>query len=113
MTEPGKMCENVLISKTIIPNSLDNVPVRVLNVSDSPVHLRDGMLVAGLSAIVEPQAAECGEMDNSDDRTAPALNRGLVDRIHVSVSDRARLRLTELLMEFSDTLIWRIRSGTY
>ena len=97
VTEAREVTPGVCTSRTVVPDRED-VPVRVTNVTRSPVVMKAGTVVSDLDPA---WACETSDTLSSTDCHGPGPELlGMVDE---SVSDNDRRRLISLLTEFSDT----------
>ena len=97
VTEAREVTPGVCVSRTVVPERNENVPVRVINVTKTPVAVRAGTVVSDLDS-----AQVCG-VQNEPKVTGQepgATLLGMVDEVHESVSDEDRRRLSSLLTEF-------------
>ena len=101
VTETRLLRPGVHVSRTVVPERSEDVPVRVVNLTDDPVPIRAGTVVANLDV-----AEVCG----ADELTTPKERRdadpvlqSLVEKVDSSVRREQQDQLTDLLTEFLDT----------
>ena len=101
VTEAREVTPGVCTSRTVVPDRGEDVPVRVINVTRSPVVMKAGTVVSDLDPA---WACETPDTSSSADCHGPGPELlGMVDGVDESVSDNDRRRLISLLTEFSDT----------
>jgi len=86
------------VSRTVVPDRDEDVPVRVINVTRSPVVMKAGTIISDLDS-----AHMCGVQNGgttSGQGPGPTV-LGMVDNVDESVSDEDRRRLVSLLTELS------------
>ena len=96
VTEPREIKAGLIVGRTILPKRIEDLPIRVLNLSDTEVFLKKGDEVAEASPVevrgvptVEPSVRDFEYVD------------GLLDAVHDSVSVEEKDKLKEILHEFS------------
>ena len=98
VTGTRELCPGVRVSRTIVPDRSENIPVRVVNLNKCPVTVRAGALVSDL----EP-AEVCGATESSSspgDGTDDTVLRSMVDGVDESVRTEDQQRLLSVLKEF-------------
>jgi len=86
------------MSRTVIPDRDENLPVRVINITKSPVIVKTGTVVSDLDS------AQVFGVQNQSTVTSQgpgATLLDIVDEVDESVSNEDRRRLASLLAEFS------------
>ena len=82
------------MSRTVVPDRDEDVPVRVINVTKNPVSVKAGTVISDLDS------AQVCDVQNeavaSEQGPGPTL-LGMVDDVDESVSDEDRRRLVSLL----------------
>jgi Reverse transcriptase (RNA-dependent DNA polymerase) len=89
------------VAQTVIPNRLTNIPVRILNVNDTPTFMVTGDVIANLSPVELCDAEDNGSNSEvSVDRIA-AMSK-IIAGTDETVPENERNKLLELLKEFSE-----------
>ena len=101
MTEARELTDGLLVSRTVIPPRLDNVPVRVMNVTRVPIELQPGMTVTTLQQ-VEPLVTSDANSSNITVEQNSVLH-ALVDSVDPEVPAKVREQLLDTLKEYHDT----------
>jgi len=102
MTEPKEMRPGLLVARVIVPSRYDDVPVRVMNVTDEPIKVSPGAVMTDLSE-VEPLNVTLNTASNIDN-TSSGVIRTLVHKVHHTINEQDKDRLSTLLTAFSDIL---------
>ena len=94
------MRPGVRVSRTVVPDSMEDIPVRVVNLNNKPVDICAGTLVSDLEPV-----EVCGTQEGNPLETGceDTTLRDMVDGVDRSVSDGDRRRLLAVLKEFSST----------
>ena len=97
-TDTNEPRPGLRISRVILPDRAYDVPIRVLNVTKSPIHIEaDEVLSEVRPAVVCSGPSDtAAEVDDSEG----AVLKGLVDRVDETVPPEYRSALYELLVEF-------------
>jgi len=98
VTETGEVTAGICVSRTLVLDRDEDVPVRDINVTKNPVVVKAGTIISDLDS-----AQVCAAQNEA---TAFAQGPGstllgVVDNVDKSVSDEDRRRLVSLLTEFS------------
>jgi len=101
VTEAKELRPGVYVSRTVVLERNEAMPVRVINVSFDPVALKSGAVVTNLET-VEVCTAEGESTQSRGWSSAPEL-ASLVDRVDPLVTDDERSKLLSLLGEFVGT----------
>ncbi len=98
-TEINTLRCGIQVSRTVLPDEDEDVPVRVLNVTQQPVSLKSGTVIANLESV-----DICDDSNAStvvqDVKGEPLLEE-MVSRVDSSVCLEDRQKLMDLLTEFS------------
>jgi len=98
VTKAHEVTPGICVSRTLLPDRDEDVPVRVINVTKSPVNVKAGTIISDLDSAqvctVQNEAAASTQGPGS-------TLLGMVDNVDKSVSDEDRHRLASLLTEFS------------
>lgn len=98
VTNAREVTAGVYVSRTVVPDHDEDVPVRVINVTKNPMVMKAGTIISDLDS-----AQVCG-VQNGGIRVGqgPGLTPlGMVDNVDRSMSDEDRRKLVSLLTEFS------------
>ena len=99
-TESASIQPGVYSARTLIPaDRVDNIPVRVINVNSSPVHLSSKTTISNLQPVSVEDISVNGEQQAGNQRDLPPLLRTLIDGVHDSVPESIRLKLQSLLLK--------------
>ena len=93
------------VSRTLMPDADEDVPVRVLNIRQQPITLQTGTVISDLDLVDICDTADEGNVaidEVSETQEDPVLVE-MVNRVDDSVSASDRQRLLELLTEYSST----------
>ena len=74
---PGAPVEEVRVARTILPSSCTGVPVRVMNLTNYPATLRQGMVLGELQSAEVIEGCPTATIDHQVD-----LDKGLPDYVH-------------------------------
>ena len=96
-TEPVELREGILVAGAVLPRRHENLPVRVLNVSEKEVLFRKGNEVAQATPVEVAAAVEAPSVESGYVHVDP-----LVDSVDASVTVGEKERLKSLLREFAD-----------
>jgi len=100
VTEAHEITSGVCVSRTVVPDRDEDVPVRVINVTKSPVAVKAGTVISDLDPA---QVCEVSDATAATPEKSPGPELlGMADEVDDSVSDADRRRLVMLLMEFSN-----------
>jgi transposase InsO family protein len=91
-----QIAQGLLVSRTVIPAREADVPVRVLNITDNPITVRAGTVVANL----QPGTLLDDSQSPSTEQAENAPIEEIVDHVDSSVPDACRQCLRELLMKY-------------
>ena len=94
VTETRLLRPRVHVSRTVVPERSEDVPVRVVNLTDDPVPIRAGTVVVNLDV-----AEVCGAdklTTPKERRNADPVLQSLVEKVDSSVGREQRDQLTEL-----------------
>ena len=64
-TEISELRKGLLVARTLLPDKADDLPVRVLNTTDTPVHLCRGTLVSELHPVTPLADMQSGSNQQS------------------------------------------------
>ena len=101
MSETKAVRDGVHVPRTLITDRLQDVPIRVLNVSGEPVHFMVGQPLAELYPVIEVLGAVTSE--EQDGSYEPVI-REMVSGVDSSVGENTRRELVHLLREFTPIL---------
>jgi len=108
-TVPTECKDGLLVARSIMPNRVKELPVRVMNVTEEPVKLSRGTFITGLQPVT-PVQTERQEMSTvqghgGDDKKSQATDEEIIEivmaKVHESVSQDTRERLTAMLHKYS------------
>jgi len=102
MVDATELRPGLMVARSILPERLNDVPVRVANLSPEPVQLRAGSVIANLQNVDVHCETGMDEVEAPNDLIE--LIDGMVDSTHESVQTTDRQTLRDLLMEFSDVI---------
>ena len=89
---------SLIVAHTLVPNELDNIPVRILNKTEKSVFVKAESVLADLETVVPVEKVV-------DDPTAPKESGyvdKLLERVDVGISDEEKHELKKLLEKYSD-----------
>jgi len=99
-TEAGTMKNGLRVSRIVLPDRDEDVPIRVLNVKEHPISMSAGTVVSSLEPVelcggqTQPVETNVGPEDDE-------MFKEMVSRCDPSVTDDERQQLLLLLKEFS------------
>jgi len=100
-TEASTVQDGVHVSRTVIPDDrLTDIPVRVINVNNEPIHLVAGAVLSDLQAIeivanIESKSKSVGE-------EKPVFIEKLMSDVHDSVPESLTVALKNILLSYQD-----------
>ena len=98
VTEAREVTAGICVSRTLLPDRDEDVPVRVINVTKNPVVVKAGTIVSDL----DPAQVCAAQNEVTASAQGPGSTLlGMVDNVDKSVGDEDRRRLVSLLTEFS------------
>ena len=100
MTEVDNLREGVYVSRTLLPDRFSEVPVRILNVSGEPIHLRAGSVVSELHPVDEVLSVLPSESNAVTDPELEQVISDMVDRVDPEVPEAVKRKLKKLIHEF-------------
>jgi len=98
ITTTRQVSPGLCVSRTIVPDRNEDVPVRVVNLSSSAIKVKAGTVVADLDVATVCRAEEDAM---ADDGGQSQDFSEMVSHVHESADITGRARLTSLLKEFS------------
>ena len=98
-TETSEIRRGLLVARTLLPNRADEIPVRVLNASNTPVHLNRGTFVSELLPVT-PMADQQSQQ-KKDLLTEKEIIDDIVSRVDEEVSVDIKKKLREVLNRYS------------
>ena len=112
-TELATIQKGVYVSRTVIPEKrLHDIPIRVVNVTDTPVHSRAGRKVAEWVAVAilevqdgDREAAMKVRMTSettTDAEGVPEFMKKLIEGVHPSLSEKHVEELKRILLNYQD-----------
>ena len=100
VTSTREMRPGVRVSRTVVPDGIEDIPVRVVNLNKKPVNIFAGTLVSDLEQVEVCSTQEENPVEvGCEDTTL----RDMVDGVDETVGDEDRRRLLAVLSEFSGT----------
>mgnify|MGYP003389980841 FL=1 len=100
ITEAKQLRPGVYLSRTLIPDRSDEVPVRLLNVSDKPIHIRAGSVIAELQPVEEMAQVHQSMGIQLEDRELKEAIDGIISRADSTVPVDVKRKLTALMTEY-------------
>ena len=97
-TEPRILKDKLLVARSMLPDRLENVPVRVLNTTKTPVILEKGTSISNLQP-VSPLTSEQPHADSALQNDE--VIDDMLSRVDDSVPEEVRLGLREVLNKYS------------
>lgn len=109
-TEPSYVRPGLHVSRTLVPQNVwSDVPVRVMNVSERPVTLNSGTVIADLQQFEVVSSVPVSNSDstqvkqvNGDTQQTPEFVQKLLDEVDDSVPESTSLALEAILIEHID-----------
>ena len=102
-TEPREVQGGVVVARTLLPNEMENLPVRVCNVTDRPVRLRKDMLLSRLEPY-QPVEGTTAAPPKCSQSTDQSIIQDMMDKVDPSVPGHIKDQLRQLLNKYSATL---------
>jgi len=99
-TEAKQLRPGVYLSRTLIPDRSDEVPVRLLNVTNEPIHLRAGSVIAELLPVEEVPTLGQEDRSRVEDQELKVAIEGIVARVDPVVSSDVKQKLIALMQEY-------------
>jgi len=96
--EAREVTAGTCVSRSLLPDHDEDVPVRVINVTKNPVVVKDGTIVSDLDSA---QVCATQNETTASVQGPGSTLLGMVDNVDKSVSDEDQRRLVSLLTEFS------------
>lgn len=105
ITQPKGMDNGLLVARTVVPDRLEDVPVRVMNLSSKTVEIAAGDFIANLESaeILPEEFFPTGRRDVTGEQKE-SLIQGMMDGVHETVEAGHREKLHQLLVEYADVL---------
>jgi len=102
-TENSEVKKGLLVARTLLPNRAEEVPVRVLNSSRSPIHLCRGTFVSELHPVipVDAPADQPTPPKKKEMMTDAEVVEDLISRVDSDVTGDIRERLKTILTNYS------------
>ena len=101
-TDTRELKGGVLVARSLLPNRADNLPVRVMNVSQDPVVLPKNTVISSLEHVETISNQVTGQTSSPKESTeATAVIEDMMSRVDPDVSDECRVRLKDLLHRYS------------
>ena len=101
MSEAEVLKDGVHVPRTLVTDKLEDVPIRVLNVSGEPVHLKAGYPLAELHPVSEVIGAVPVEKEQV---SYEAVIKEMVSGVDPSVDQEVKSELAQLLGEFASVI---------
>lgn len=94
-TEIGKIKEGLHVATTLLPNRVDNLPVRLLNTSDHPVRLQKDTIISTLTPMTPAAVAKTYQQQTQpkDGPTDDDIIGEMMSKVDQSVPDNVREKL--------------------
>jgi hypothetical protein len=99
-TEASEAGPGLRVSRTIVPQRSDAVPIRVMNITKKPIAMQAGTVIADLQPVT-PCSSDILTQPTSASKEN--ILRDLVENVDEAVGPEYKERLRHLLMEFSET----------
>ena len=103
ITETAQPVSGLFVSRAIMPERSNELPVRVLNINKDDISLPAGLLLANLEPANDSTSADCSP-DNSVELLRSQMIADLVSRIDNDVPDEYRRELTDLLHYYREVI---------
>jgi len=103
VTEARQLRPGVHVSRMVVPERSENVPMRAANLTEDPMSIRAGTIVANLDV-----AEVCGteELTTPKQRSEPnPVLQQMVDNVDSPLERAVRKQLADLLTEFSEAFL--------
>ena len=101
MSEARTVTDGVHVPRTLITDRLEDVPMRVLNVSGEPMHFKAGQPLAELHPVTEVVGAIPSEEGKNGYK---AVIQEMISGVDPGVDEDTKTRLAQLLNEFTPVL---------
>ena len=102
-TESQELKDGLLVARTLLPNRVESLPVRLMNTTDKPIGLQKDAVISELESLqvdVDQQAAP----QYSSESTMDNIIEGMIEKVDASVPDDAKERLRSILHQYSPIL---------
>lgn len=105
MTKVRETNNGLLVARSVLPDRLVNVPVRVMNLSTESVLLGAGEPIANLESVeVMLGGTTAAERSDPTNQQKEKLIQDMMSKVHGSIEASDRQKLYELLVEYADVL---------
>ena len=100
-TQPVEMRNGLLVARVLVPNKSEEIPVRVLNATDKPVHMSKGTEVTELEQVhpLEPQQEVLSKKPQED---MGKIISDLMDRVDDGVPKQVKEELASILLKHTN-----------
>lgn len=98
-TEPHEIKNGILVARALLPNRAENLPVRIMNVTDEPVGLNKDTVVGSLEPL-QPLPPPSPQPSLNEPAEYGAIVDDMMSKVDSSVPDDIRVKLKELLLRY-------------
>ena len=97
-TEPGEIKDGLLVARTLLPNRADNLPVRLMNVTDESMKVGKNTVVSTL----EPLAPLPKQQKSHEEVKDDSIIEDMMSKVDKSVPSHIREELKQMLERYSN-----------
>ena len=100
-TEALEIQKGLLVARTLLPNRLKNLPVRLLNTTDESIQLEKDTAVSPLVPLVAASVQVQQSDDVKDSVTEESIISDLISGVDASITEETKQSLKEILQKYS------------